>query len=117
MSTTRNSEVMAMVEEAIRENPEISNEQLQERASKLDPEVGELTPRSFNARYPLQVKRRLSAEKSQEEATDEPPNDGLRSRFRTELLNFAKDVVSAQDRGKVIDVVMEVDEYVDRVIP
>lgn len=113
MAVDRNERVMEMVEEALREDPDVSNEELQERAAGIDPRIGELSPRSFNARYPLQVKRKLAAEK--EEAGSEGGGD-LRSALRTELLAFAKAVAAAEDRGEVIDVIEDVDEYVDRVM-
>lgn len=118
MAAERNERVMEMVEEAIRENPDVSNEELQERASEIDPRIGELSPRSFNARYPLQVKRKLKQEEQegQDGSEESSRSENLRAAIRAELLSFAKAVVGAQDRGKVIDVLEDVDEYVDRVI-
>lgn len=111
MAVDRNERVMEMVEEALREDPDVSNEELQKRAAEIDPRIGQLSARSFNARYPLQVKRNLAAE---EEAGSEGGGD-LRSAVREELLAFAKAVAAAEDRGEVIDVVEKVDEYVERV--
>lgn len=117
MTIDRNERVMEMVEEALRENPEVSNDELQERASEIDPRIGELSARSFNARYPLQVKRKLATER--EEKTDAEPSaesDEFRSVVRETLIDFAKDVAGAEDRGEVIELVEDVDEYVDRVV-
>lgn len=116
MVVDRNERVLEMVEEALRENPEVSNDELQERASEIDPRIGELSPRSFNARYPLQVKRKLAAEKEDEEAEDSSGSAGLREATREELLAFARAVVGAEDRGEVIDVLDSVDEYVENVM-
>lgn len=116
MAVDRNERVMEMVEEALRENPDVSNDELQERASEIDPRIGELSPRSFNARYPLQVKRKLAAESENEEPVDEGGEGKLRATVRTTLLDFARDVASAEDRGQVVELVEKVDEYVDRVV-
>lgn len=115
MPVDRNQRVMEMVEKELRENPNVSNAELQEKASEIDPRIGELSPRSFNARYPLQVKRKLSKEKSEESAS-ETGSDDARAEVRTVLLDFARDFVGAEDRGKAIDVLMNVGEYVDRVV-
>lgn len=116
MAVERNQRVMEMVEEALRENPDVSNDELQERASEIDPRIGELSPRSFNARYPLQVKRKLKQEEKEKAPAGKAEGDGLEAAVRTELLNFAKDVAGAQDRAKVIDVLEDVEKYVDRVM-
>lgn len=61
-STKRDREVMRVVEQALESDEEISTEELYERARKVNPSVKNLTLRQFNARYPLQVKRRLAQE-------------------------------------------------------
>lgn len=120
MAVDRNERVMEMVEEAIRENPDVSNQELQERAAEIDPRIGDLSPRSFNARYPLQVKRKLSAEREDEEADETPTEatetDDVRPALRQTLIDFARDVAGAGDRAEVIELVENVDEYVDRVV-
>lgn len=115
MTVDRNERVLEMVEEALRKNPDVSNDELQERASEIDPRVGELSPRSFNARYPLQVKRKLAGEKKEEPA-EAAGEEELRASVRQTLLDFAKDVAGAEDRGAVIDVLTNVDEYVDSIV-
>lgn len=52
--------VMTLVEKELARNPDIGVEELREKATKVNPDVGALTLRQFNARYPLQVKRRQS---------------------------------------------------------
>lgn len=52
-----NERVMAMVQEELAKNPSASASDLQEKATKIDASMGELTTRQFHARYPLQVKR------------------------------------------------------------
>lgn len=112
--------VFEMIEEALRENPEVGNDELQERAAEIDSSIGELSARSFHARYPLQVKRQMASEREDEEETTTEAasgaDDELRAAVRQALLDFARDVAGAEDRGRVIDVLMSVDEYVDRVV-
>lgn len=50
--------VMAMVEKELAANPNISNDELRAKAERLDGSIVQLSARAFNARYPLQVKRR-----------------------------------------------------------
>lgn len=112
--------VFQMIEEALEENPDVSNEVLQERAAEIDPSIEDLSARSFHARYPLQVKRQMSSGQAQEE--EEPKEettverDEFREELRETLLAFAKAVAGADDRGEVIDVLTDIDEYVDRVM-
>jgi hypothetical protein len=55
-----NEKVMAFVKETLDKSPKISLDELFERAKELSDDVAELSKRQFNARYPLQVKRRLA---------------------------------------------------------
>lgn len=114
MTVNRNPAVMDLVYRAIRANPDVSNRELQKQATEIDPSIGELSPRSFNARYPLQVRRKLS----QEEGSTKPQKNSriTRSHIRDTLIAFAKEVVEAEDRGEVVEVVESVDEHVDRVM-
>jgi hypothetical protein len=131
-----NEKVMAMVEEELKKNPKISTEELYEKAQKIDPEIGQLNSRQFNARYPLQVKRRSAprrprrrAEAAQSKpqarrsrqarataATAAAPAAVDRSAIRSVLLQFAKDVAAAEGKADVVTVIGNVDKYVDRVL-
>lgn len=51
--------VQAVVEEELKKNPGATLDELFERAKEASPSVTKLTRRQFNARYPLQIKRRL----------------------------------------------------------
>lgn len=113
--------VFEMIEEALRDDPDVTNDVLQERAAEIDPAIADLSSRSFHARYPLQVKRRMAAEREEEESEEEPAVEtggraDLRAAVRDVLLDFAKDVAGAEDRGEVIEVLTSVDGYVDRVM-
>jgi hypothetical protein len=52
---------LAAVEEELKRNPEATLDELWAKAKQATPAVGRLDRRQFNARYPLQVKRRLQA--------------------------------------------------------
>lgn len=58
-----NSKVMEMIEAELKKNADISNAELFEKAKKIDKDIGTLSPRQFNARYPLQVKRAMKPRK------------------------------------------------------
>ncbi|HEX6588235.1 MAG TPA: hypothetical protein VF039_04385 [Longimicrobiales bacterium] len=171
-----NERVMAMVEQELRANPDMSNEDLRARAEKLDDAIAGMSARQFNATYPLQVKRRLMpagarrARKASKRARGRKAGakpggrgtgagatrrsagkrgakapakagkrgraaaravgtdirrgrgrpagaavDGARGRVRAALLDFARDLASADGAG-LVDVIAGVDGYVDRVM-
>lgn len=49
----------AAVEEALKRNPDATLDEVWDAAKAASPSVGKIGRREFNARYPLQVKRRL----------------------------------------------------------
>lgn len=119
-----NPEVVELVESELRKNPGIPNPELLEKAKKIDPSVERLTSRQFNARYPLQVKRAMAAGKPKRRkrapkksrvAGTSRSTDASRDNIRRLLLDLAKEVVNAEGKGDVVDVVAGIDEYVDRV--
>lgn len=55
--TTTDAEVMNWVEGQLKDNPDVSVDELLAGAVKLNAGIAELTKRQFHARYPLQVKR------------------------------------------------------------
>lgn len=122
MSVDRSEDVMEMVEKELRDNPDISNEKLIEKANEIEADIAELSARQFNARYPLQVKRQLKAERQEqtepERAQEETEADDeeLRSAVREVLLEIARSVAGAEDQVEMIDALASVDRYVDRVV-
>jgi hypothetical protein len=123
--------VMGFVEKVLEEDPEIQNEDLFERTKKFKPSIARLSKRQFNARYPLQVKRRraLAARKAGEArsggpATSSPKpilGEGNRSgasrdAVRQVFLRFATDIAAAEERKDLVKVLADVDRYVDRVL-
>ena len=53
--------VMAVVEKELEKDPDASVQDLYDKAKSVKSAIGKLTLRQFNARYPLQVKRKKSA--------------------------------------------------------
>ena len=56
----RDTKVFEMVERELKKDPKVSGAVLQEKARSINKEEAELSPRSFNARYPLPLRRKLS---------------------------------------------------------
>jgi hypothetical protein len=122
--------VMSFVERVLDEDPEIELEELFERAKKSSSSVADLSKRQFNARYPLQVKRRRSqARRAREGAgkkrgarTARPPARGAdkpaasREAVRQVFLEFATDITGAEERKELVRVLANVDRYVDQAI-
>ena len=115
-----NPEVMAMIEAELKKDPDISNPELLEKAKKIDEGVAKLSPRQFNAMYPLQVKRAMKPARPRKRARSSSRKASLstakRDRVREVLLSLARDMASAQGKGDVVDVVAGIDRYVDRVL-
>lgn len=113
---TTNPEVMAMVREQLGRRSPPSTAALYGRAVRIDRAIRELTLRQFNARYPLQVKRRMAATvaKGDGRPAGEPRPD--RSAIREALIGFARDVAAAEGTAGVIDALGGVDRYVEEIV-
>lgn len=112
----RNAKVMSMVEREIKKNSDISTEKLQEKAAKIDKKMGDLTLRQFNARYPLQVKRKMAPARKKRRRSRRSVSDGVdRSAVRSILLEFAQAIARTEDKGDLIDLINNVDGYVDKI--
>lgn len=120
-----NEKVMALVEQELKKNPDVSVDELYEQAKSAHPSVRELTLRQFNARYPLQVKRRMSRGKSRKAPKRRAArSSGKRSKqggadrekVRQTFLRFASDLAAAEERKALVEVVAGVDRYVDEVL-
>lgn len=123
--------VMSFVEGILKKNPDIELEELFEVTKKFKRSIGGLSRRQFNARYPLQVKRRRAlAEKGsvpRKKKTSSPaprkhrrptkaagasPRDAIRQIF----LQFATHIAAAEERKDLVKVLANVDRYVDDVL-
>ena len=122
--------VMTFVEDVLKKNPEILLEDLFAQTREAHPFIGDLSRRQFNARYPLQVKRRRAlALKGTPERKGKPRQSAPRPRRRTSvpsreprdavrqiLLRFATDLAAAEERKDLVKVLADVDLYVDDVM-
>lgn len=111
-----NKKVMTMVEDELRKNPGITTRELFEKAVKIDKSVADLSPRQFNALYPLQVKRRLAPRRARPAGARSRRRTIDRAAIRAALLNFAMDIAAAEDTADVIEIIGNVDQYVDTVV-
>lgn len=123
--------VMDFVEETLNKDPEIQLEELFRRATEVSDSIQDLTKRQFNARYPLQVKRRKSQAarkkaggrrkapsrpKARSRRSSAAPTDGSRDAVRRAFLQFATDIAGAEERKALVKVLANVDRYVDQVM-
>jgi hypothetical protein len=116
--------VLAAVEAALKKNPGTSVDELMVIAKGVSPAISKLSKRQFHARYPLQVKRRMSAVKGGRRRSRKPaPRKGsaqaaagAREAVRGAFLRFATDLAGAEARKDVVKVVAGVDKYVDEVL-
>lgn len=119
--------VMDMVRKELEKNPDAENKELYEKATKVDGSIADLTLRQFHARYPLQVKRQKAQKsggggrkKTTSSSRGKKSGKGPavdRDKVRAALLQFAKDVSSAEGQAStLIDVLENVDDYVDQVV-
>lgn len=126
----RNAEVMEMVAQELERDPGISVDALFEKAKAVDPAIGDLSLRQFNARYPLPIKRRKSQSNRPRKPRKQPPagraagsatskkaaRGSPRDEVRRVFLDFAGDLARAESRASIVEVVARVDEYVDRAL-
>lgn len=129
-----NPKVMEMVETELKKNPDISNQELREKARSLDKGIEKLTARQFNATYPLQVKRSMKPAKKRGGRKRAKPaaraakggrrrraaaapsgGGGNREQVRKVLVELAREVAEG-DRGALVAVAAGIDRYVDRVM-
>ena len=117
--------VMAAVAAALSENPVASVDELFEMARKVSPAIGELSKRQFHARYPLQIKRKLNPRKRRKrrqvkaagaKGARSGGDAARRDAVRSALMKFASDVAGAEERKDLVNVVANVDQYVDEVL-
>lgn len=115
-------EVMTLVEYELEKDPGAGSLALFEKAKAAVPAIADLTIRQFHARYPLQVKRRLSAAKPRRRKKKTPSprpvrrDHDRRVAVRAVLMRFATDLASAEAKAEVVKVLADSDRYVDELI-
>lgn len=142
----RSEKARERVREELGRNPGASTTELQEAAQSVEPSIGELSLRQFNAGYVLPLKRKRSAgakkgkggaprrqtgrrqqaappakaPKGKGRAREEAPRasepEGERERVRATLMEFARDFSEADSRSAIVGVLSDLDRYVDRII-
>ena len=115
--------VMEFVERELKKNPKVGSSDLFKKAKKVSRSVSGMTIQQFHAKYPLQVKRRLAPKKPRKSPARKPARRRAtkapaanRDAIRGVLLNFAKDLSAAESQLATIDVLANLDKYVDRVV-
>lgn len=127
-----NEKVMEMVRKELEANPDAENKDLYRKAEKLDASIGDLSLRQFHARYPLQVKRKRAAKKRSSKSTARKTGGKRASKkrrtrkaakgsvdrqaIRSTLLQFARDVSATDGKAEMIDLLGNVDDYVEDVV-
>ena len=129
------------MERTLEANPGIANADLFAGAREIDPSVGQLTGRQFHAKYPLQVKARLARASAPEPKTppepevataeepiapdvsaaagdpEAPPTGaGDPLTVRRLLLDLSKELVNAESKAEVIEVMARLDNYVAEIM-
>jgi hypothetical protein len=125
------AEVMKFVEDTLKKSPTIQLEELFTRAKGVSTSIRKLSKRQFNARYPLQVKRRRaqSARKKGPKtrmagstSSSGPRRLSLgrggegREGVRQIFLQFATDIAGAEEGKDLVMVLANVDRYVDQAL-
>ncbi len=117
--------VMKMVEQELAKNPDVSVEQLFEKAKGVNSGVARMSRRQFHARYPLQVKRRKGGGRKRKAGARKSGvtrgrtaaargTDRSRDAVRQVFLRFAQDVAAAAESPKdLVKLIVNVDRYVD----
>lgn len=113
--------IMKLVEDEMEKKPDVAVTELFEKAKAASPEMKKLTLRQFNARFPLQVKRRKNRaagggarrgggrRKARGRGRQEADREAVRSAF----LSFAMAITAAEDKKDLVKVLAGVDKYVD----
>ena len=118
--------VMRYVEGVLKKKPDIKLDELFQLTKKSHRSMAKLSKRQFNARYPLQVKRRRAlAEKATDPVARKKtpigkrtvsapsiPSVGDRELARQIFLQFATDITGAEERKDLVRVLAGVDGYV-----
>lgn len=108
-------EVLKLVQQALKKNPNVSTRALYEQASKAHPWLRKLTLRQFNARCPLQIKRKTAPRGGKTARIRRRAATIDREAVRNVLLSLAEDVAEADGKAQVIKLVANLDSYLDRV--
>ena len=108
--------IREMIGRALKKDPDISNAELQKKAKRIDKGVSQLSPRAFNARYPLQVKRKLSPKKSGRKRGSGKKTVGKKRSGASAASRAFHSWATTAFRGKKKELVSAVDSAFDEVM-
>lgn len=131
--------IMQLVEKELEKNPDQSVDELFEKATKVDKSIEKLSKRQFNARYPLQVKRRKGGTRKKKKkkttkagkkrtggrrstrtssgtGASGAASSGGREAVRATLMKFASEMAASEERRDLVKFLAGVDRYVDEVL-
>jgi hypothetical protein len=108
-------DILNMVRKELKKNPDANNEDLFAKAIKIDPGLADLSPRQFNARYPLLVKRELAPRKPPTARRKYKKHGPDREQVKNAMLLFTQQALSASP-GELLELVASVDNYVDQAL-
>lgn len=113
-------QVMEFVKKELKSNPQQSTSDLYEKAKGVDEGIKTISLRQFNARYPLQIKRKQSLAKGggRRGSTRRRRRSARRRRdsMRELFLEFATELSAAEERKDVVQVLSQVDNYVAKAL-
>lgn len=140
----RSQKAQDRVRDLLQQNPDATTQELQEAAESVEPSIGELSRRQFNAGYVLPLKRTASSGKrkarrggrrkqtgtrqaaqAQPEASagtrparkrGQSASGDEREQVRAAMLDFARAFSEAESRSDIVAVLADVDRYVDRIV-
>lgn len=116
--------IMELVQKELDKNPDVQVRDLFEIVKKKEASARDLTLRQFNARYPLQIKRKQQMAGStpatgttrrtsrRRSRRGEPNREAVRDAF----LRFASELSAAEERKDLVNVLSKVDQYVDEAV-
>lgn len=125
---TANPKVMEMCQAELAKNPDISNDELLKKAIKIDKTIEKLSPRQWNARYPLQVKRAMTDDgdgtKKQRKSGGRPKGsknkkkhvEQLRGPLTEEFQDVIRIAATAEDQGQIINLIYSLPDRVEKIL-
>ena len=116
--------VMQLVQRELKKNPKATTTELYAKAKKAHRSVSRLSIRQFHAKYPLQVKRKAASKKPRKTRAKKraaaprgaPVSEAKRQAVRAILLGFGKDLAVAEGQADTIELVRNLDKYVDQIV-
>lgn len=144
MPVDTNLDVLSLVEERLRTQPEIRTSELQALAAERDPAIADLPARQFHGRYRLRALRLIkrsgegqsgtNTQRSRRTATTKAArslarnNDGpkqaprdsppslTKEQVRSTLLAFARELTKAESRSEIVAAVGRIDYYAEQLL-